>query len=67
MTAVCHYGDMKTAPEMNEGPEAFARFRDAMKKVLAVPHSVIQERIKEHRKVAAQNPRKRGPKKKIAH
>ena len=53
---------VKIASEITEGPEAFKNFDDAMKKVLAVPRSVIQERIAEHRKAAAQNPRKRGPK-----
>jgi hypothetical protein len=33
---------MMKKPEMIEGPEAFQRFRDAMKAVLAVPHSVIK-------------------------
>ena len=55
---------MKPHPEMIEGPEAFTRFRDVMKAVLAVPHSVIQARVEEHRRQAAANPQKRGPKKK---
>jgi hypothetical protein len=55
---------MKPATEMIEGPEAFTRFEKAMKKVIAVPHSVIQKRIEEHRKEAALNPNKRGPKRK---
>lgn len=53
---------MKAKPEYVEGPEAWARFQGAMKKVLAVPHSEIQKRIEAHRKQAAQNPNKRGPK-----
>lgn len=48
--------------EMIEGPEAYRRFEDAMRRVLSVPHSVIQERITEHKKQSAANPRKRGPK-----
>lgn len=51
-------------PEMIEGAEAFARFRDATKAVLAVPHSEIKRRIEEHRAQAAKNPNRRGPKRK---
>jgi hypothetical protein len=54
-------GATKT-PEYHEGPEAFTRFRDAMKKVLAVPHSEIQRRIAEERKRSEENPNRRGPK-----
>jgi hypothetical protein len=53
---------MKPPAEMHEGPEAYQRFKTAMKAVLAVPHSVIQARIEEHRRQAAKNPNKRGPK-----
>ena len=49
-------------PEYVEGTEAWQRFENAMKAVVAVPHSLIQERIAKHRKEAAKNPRKRGPK-----
>jgi hypothetical protein len=53
---------MKPATEMVEGPEAFTRFEKTMKRVLSVPHSEIKRRIEEHRKEAALNPNKRGPK-----
>jgi hypothetical protein len=53
---------MKPYTEMIEGPEAFTRFETAMKRVLAVPHSVIKKRIEAHRKKARLNPNKRGPK-----
>jgi hypothetical protein len=53
-----------STPEMIEGPEAFARFQKAMKAVLAVPHSEIKKEIEKHRKQAALNPNKRGPKRK---
>lgn len=49
-------------PEMIEGAEAFHRFREATRAILAVPHSVVKKRIEEHREQAARNPRKRGPK-----
>jgi hypothetical protein len=53
---------MKAKPEYVEGPEAWTRFQDAMKKVIAVPRAEIQRRVEEHRKEAAKNPNKRGPK-----
>jgi hypothetical protein len=34
--------------------------------VLSVPHSVVQQRIEEHRRAVAQNPRRRGPKPKTS-
>jgi hypothetical protein len=55
-------GNMKPATDMVEGTEAFKRFENAMKQVLAVPHSEIKRRIEEHRKESALNPNKRGPK-----
>jgi len=53
---------MKPAMEMYEGPEAWKRFESVMGAVLKVPHSEIQKRIEEHRKQAALNPNRRGPK-----
>ena len=55
---------MVKKPEMIEGPEAFRRFRDATKAILAVPHSDIKKKIDAHRKKVAKNPNRRGPKKK---
>jgi hypothetical protein len=43
----------------------FDAFTSLVDQVLAVPHSVIQERVAEARKLADKNPRKRGPKRKI--
>jgi hypothetical protein len=54
---------MKTGTaDMIEGPEAWGRFQDAMKKVLSVPHSEIKKRIEKERRKAARNPNRRGPK-----
>ena len=55
-----------TNPDIIEGPEAFKRFTNAMKRVLTVPREVVQKKIQEHRKEVAANPNRRGPKKKPA-
>ena len=44
----------------------FEAFTNLVDRVLAVPHSVIQERVAKHRKEAAKNPKKRGPKPKTS-
>lgn len=59
---MCHDEAMRGKLECTEGPETWTRFTDAMRKVLAVPHSEIQRRIEAHREEAARNPHKRGPK-----
>jgi hypothetical protein len=43
----------------------YDRFTALVDRVLSVPHSVIKERVEEHRKQAAQNPNRRGPKRKV--
>jgi hypothetical protein len=40
----------------------YERFTDLVDRVLAVPHEIIKQRVEEHRKRAAQNPNRRGPK-----
>jgi hypothetical protein len=40
----------------------YERFTNLVDRVLSVPHSVVQERIEEHRRAVAQNPNRRGPK-----
>lgn len=55
---------MKAKPEYVEGPQAFTRFQNAMRKVLAVPHTELQRRIEAERKASAANPNRRGPKRK---
>jgi hypothetical protein len=37
-------------------------FTSLVDRVLAVPHSEIQKRVEAHRKEAAKNPHRRGPK-----
>jgi hypothetical protein len=51
---------MKSKPN----PE-FDAFTNAVDRLLAVPREEMQRREKEYREQVAQNPRKRGPKKKI--
>jgi hypothetical protein len=43
----------------------YDRFSSLVDAVLAVPHSVIQKRVEEHRKQAAKNPNRPGPKPKV--
>ena len=49
------------APAKNEQNE-YQRFTNLVDRVLSVPHSVIKQRIEEHRETAARNPNRRGPK-----
>ncbi len=40
----------------------YERFTALVDRVIAVPHSVIKQRVEEHRKQVASNPNRRGPK-----
>lgn len=53
-------------PECLEGPEAFMRFDNTMKALLAVPRSTLVRRERAYKKKAESNPNRRGPKRKAA-
>jgi len=42
----------------------YERFTNLVDQVLSVPHSVVKQRIEEHRAAVARNPHRRGPKSK---
>jgi len=42
----------------------YERFTSLVDRILSVPHDIIKQRIEEHRKEAANNPHRRGPKSK---
>ena len=52
-------------PECHEGPEAFQRFDEGMRKILSVSHSTLVRRERAYKRKAAQNPNRRGPKPKV--
>jgi hypothetical protein len=49
-------------PELLEGPEAWGRFKNIMRGLMAVPRAEILKREQEHRAEVAKNPNRRGPK-----
>ena len=50
---------------MGKPSEEFQQFDSLMGKLIKVPKSAIHERHTEHKKRAALNPKKRGPKPKV--
>jgi hypothetical protein len=54
--------DMKPAPKIIEGPEAWSQFKGIMKGLMAVPRAEVMEREQAHKAEAAKNPNRRGPK-----
>jgi hypothetical protein len=54
----------KPSAKIAKGNVEYERFTDLVDQVLSVPHSVIQQRIEEHRRAAARNPHRPGPKSK---
>lgn len=46
-------------------PNEFDVFTKLVDRVLAVPHSEIRRREREYQQQAAQNPKRRGPKRKV--
>lgn len=53
-------------PECIEGAEAFRRFDDGMTHLLSVPHSTLVRRERAYKKKSLKNPKRRGPKPKVA-
>jgi hypothetical protein len=49
-------------PECIEGPEAFRRFDNAVRKALSVPRSTLVARERAYREKSLRNPNRRGPK-----
>jgi hypothetical protein len=49
-------------PECIEGPEAFTRFDEAVRKILSVPRSTLVRRERAYRKKSLRNPSRPGPK-----
>ena len=47
---------------MKYEPSEYDKFTSLVDRVLAVPHSIIKQRVEEERKRAAQNPNRPGPK-----
>ncbi len=47
---------------MKYEPTEYDKFTSLVDRVLAVPHSVIKQRVEEHRQQAANNPNRPGPK-----
>jgi hypothetical protein len=52
----------KPSAKNAKGNVEYERFTNLVDRVLSVPHSVVKERIEEHRRAALQNPHRRGPK-----
>ncbi len=50
---------------MGRPPKEYQAFTSLVDELLTVPKSTIREREAEHKKKAALNPRKRGPKPKV--
>ena len=50
------------AKKTKSGNAEYENFTRLVDQVLSVPHSVIKKRIEEHRRQAAMNPNRRGPK-----
>jgi hypothetical protein len=48
--------------KMKYEPSEYDKFTSLVDRVLSVPHSVIKQRVEEHRKQAANNPNRPGPK-----
>jgi hypothetical protein len=52
----------KPSAKNAKGNVEYERFNNLVDQVISVPHSVIQKRVEEHRRAAARNPHRPGPK-----
>ena len=52
-------------PVCIEGPSAFQRFDSTVRGVLAIPHAKLALRERAYRRKVQEDPRRRGPKRKI--
>jgi hypothetical protein len=50
---------------MSKRPGEYRKFEALTDRLFAVPRNEINKRIEQHREQAANNPRKRGPKRKV--
>jgi hypothetical protein len=51
-------------PEIIEGPEAWGRFKNIMRGLMAVPRAEVLKRERERKEEVYKNPKRRGPKNK---
>jgi hypothetical protein len=53
---------MATRAQIEEGPQAFARFEDAMQKILSASPDTVREKIARKRAESQKKPNRPGPK-----
>ena len=58
-------GPTSLLPECIEGPEAYRRFDEGVRRILSIPHSTLVRRERAYKKKSLANPNRRGPKPKV--